>query len=67
MNCQGHEVDSEWLDFPGDYHLGIDRFYQYYDESELNQMICTTGFKIVQLFHKGGTDNSKWLVYILEK
>ena len=67
MNCQEHSVDSEWLDFHGYYHLGVERYYQYYDETELKHMIEEIGFKIVSVIHRGGTNNNKWLIFILEK
>ena len=67
MNIEGHRSTSEWLDFSGIYHLGEKRYYHYYDELELNDLIKKTGFRIVQTRYEGGSNNRKWLVYILEK
>ena len=67
MNIEEHNISSEWLDFSGVYHLGVERYYHYYDEIELNNLIEKIGFHIVQVKRDGGENNNKWLTYILEK
>ena len=67
MNRDVKKVDNEWVDFEGDYHMGEERYYNYFLQKDLNNMIEQTKFKI-QYFHtEGGENNNKWLVYVLKK
>jgi 2-polyprenyl-3-methyl-5-hydroxy-6-metoxy-1,4-benzoquinol methylase len=67
MNREIKNVDEEWVDFPNEYHMGAERYYKYFKEEEINEIISNTGYKISD-FHKEGGDNSnKWLVYVLKK
>lgn len=67
LNANLHSTGEEWLDFPGEYHMGVKRYYHYFHQSELNQLAAKTGFQI-QAFHtEGGNNNDKWLVYTLKK
>lgn len=67
MNREVKKVDNEWVDFEGDYHMGAERYYNYFLQKDLNNMIEQTKFKI-QYFHtEGGENNNKWLVYVLKK
>ena len=67
INRETKEIDSEWIDFEGEYHMGAQRFYQYFKEDELNEIIKSIGYKIYD-FHKDGGDNdNKWLIYVLKK
>lgn len=67
MNRQVREVDEEWVDFPNEYHMGADRYYKYYNEEEINQIITKIGFQIYDFHKEGGDGNNKWLVYVLKK
>ena len=67
MNRMTREVDNEWVDFPGDYHMGEDRHYSYHRDEDLRAMIAEAGFRIVDFHLEGGDANNKWLVYVLEK
>lgn len=67
MNRETHDVDSEWVDFEGEYHMGEKRFYNYFKKDELDDMISKTNFKIDKFFYEGGSSNNKWLVYVLKK
>ena len=47
--------------------MGVERYYHYYLQEELDRIIDQTRF-LIQSFHKeGGDDNNKWLVYVLQK
>lgn len=67
MNREIREVDEEWVDFSNEYHMGVDRYYKYYNEEELNNIIFKTGYKISDFHKEGGDNNNKWLVYVLRK
>ena len=34
VNKEAYEVDSEWRDFDNEYHLGAERFFQYYSKEQ---------------------------------
>lgn len=67
MNREGKSVDEEWVDFPNEYHMGADRFYKYFKEEEMNEIIKQTGFEICDFHKEGRANNNKWLVYVLKK
>ena len=67
INRECKTVDNEWVDFPDVYHLGEDRFFNYYSKEEMNRIIANTKFKIKD-FHDSIAENGiKWLVYVLIK
>lgn len=67
MNREIRNVEDEWVDFEGKFHIGIDRYYNYYYQEELDNMIKLTGFNIINFHKEGGEFNNKWLVYVLKK
>lgn len=67
MNREIKKVDNEWVDFPNEYQMGAERFYQYFSENEINELINKKGFKIYSFHKEGGENNNKWLVYVLKK
>lgn len=67
INRETRDVDEEWVDFSNEYHMGAERYYKYFNEEELNEIIITTGFKIHTFYKEGGESNNKWLVYVLKK
>lgn len=67
LNIDNYRVSSEWVDFSGTYHMGVKRFYHYYQKHELDMIIDEIGFKTVSFSCEGGKDNNKWFVYVLEK
>lgn len=67
MNREGKAVDEEWVDFPNEYHMGADRYYKYFKEEEMNEIIKQTGFEVCDFHKEGGVNNNKWLVYVLKK
>ena len=67
MNRETRSVDSEWVDFLGEYHMGVDRFYNYFRESEIRSLIAQTKYRIIDFHMEGGDNGNKWLVFVLEK
>lgn len=67
INRETREVDEEWVDFPNEYHMEAERYYKYFKEEELNEIIIKMGYKIYNFHREGGKDNNKWLVYVLKK
>jgi len=67
INRECKTVDNEWVDFLDVYHLGEDRFFNYYSKEEMDKIISSTKFKI-KYFHDSIVENCiKWLVYVLIK
>lgn len=67
MNREIKDVDEEWIDFSNEYHMGAERYYKYFSEEELNEIITKTGYQIYDFRKEGGENNNKWLVYVLKK
>jgi len=67
INRETREVDEEWVDFPNEYHMGAERYYKYFKEEDLNEIINKIGYKIYSFDKEGGKDKNKWLVYVLRK
>lgn len=67
INRETRDVDCEWVDFEGEYHMGEKRFYNYFRKEKLDDLISKTNFKIDKFFYEGGSSNNKWLVYVLNK
>ncbi|MBQ2619051.1 MAG: methyltransferase domain-containing protein [Oscillospiraceae bacterium] len=67
LNRKGHASDAEWLDFQGVYNMGAERYFHYFDEAEMREMIALAGYQIINFRHEGGTEGDKWLTFVLEK
>lgn len=67
MNREIRTVDNEWVDFEGEYHMGMERYYNYFLKEDLDNMIGQTEFHIQDFHTEGGKNNNKWLVYVLKK
>ncbi len=67
MNREIKDVDNEWIDFEGEYHMGAERYYSYFTKKDLDTIIQKTKFKIEDFHKDGGSNNNKWLVYVLRK
>lgn len=67
INRETKDVDNEWVDFEGEYHMGIERYYNYFRKNELDEMIKKTDFQVANFHTEGGKENNKWLVYTLKK
>lgn len=67
INRETKEVDNEWVDFEGEYHMGVERYYNYFRQDELDEIIGQTDFKVQDFHTEGGKNKNKWLVYVLKK
>jgi len=67
MNRENKNVENEWVDFEGEYHMGVERYYNYFYKNDLDEMINQTKFKIESFHTEGGECKNKWLVYVLKK
>lgn len=68
INTESKEnINKGWYDFPGEYHMGAERFFQHYDRSELIEIVEKAGFKIITIEKTGGKENNKWFCLALEK
>lgn len=67
INREVKDCDDEWIDFSNEYHMGAERYYNYFYEEELNSIITKIGYKISHFHKEGGEDNNEWLVYVLKK
>lgn len=67
INREIKTVDNEWIDFEGEYHMGAERYYNYFRQKELDDIIQQTKFQIEDFRKEGGDNNNKWLVYVLKK
>ena len=47
--------------------MGAERYYKYFSEEDMNEIITKTGFKVYDFHKEGGSNNNKWLVYVLKK
>ena len=67
MNRETKNIDSEWLDFDNEYHLGAERYYNYFTKTDLDDIIQQTKFQIANFEKEGGENNNKRLIYVLKK
>lgn len=67
INRETRNIDNEWVDFPNEYHMGAERYYQYFNQKNLDDIISQTKFQIQDFHKEGGDNNNKWLVYVLKK
>ncbi len=67
MNHETNNVDDEWVDFPNEYHMGAERYYNYFNEEKLTKIVTKIGYQILDFHKEGGENNNKWLVYVLKK
>ena len=62
INRETKEVDNEWVDFEGEYHMGVERYYNYFRQDELDDIISQTDFHVQDFHTEGGKNKNKWLV-----
>ena len=67
INRETRNVDNEWVDFHNEYHMGAERYYHYFEQKNLENIISKTKFRIQDFHKEGGDINNKWLVYVLKK
>lgn len=62
-----HNKDAEWIDYGGDYHMGAERFFQYYSKDDIERIIKDTGFNIIKLIERKSNSGINWLRLVIEK
>lgn len=67
INRETRNVDNEWVDFEGEYHMGAKRYYNYFSKEDLDNIIKQTKFRIEKAYKEGVENNKKWLIYVLKK
>ena len=67
INKETKSVEEEWVDFEGEYHMGQKRYYHYFSQEDLDDIIAQTNFHIKDFHKEGGENHNKWLVYTLQK
>lgn len=67
INREIKNIDNEWVDFEGEYHMGAERYYSYFSKEDLDKMIAQTKFQKIEFHKEGGESGNKWLVYVLKK
>ena len=67
INREVKDVDQEWVDFPGVYEMGVERYFNYFREADVRAMIAQTDYRIVDQHLDGISQDNKWLVFVLEK
>lgn len=67
MNREIKNIDEEWVDFSNEYHMGAERYYRYFNEKELTEIITKIGYQVYSFHKEGGENNNKWLVYVLKR
>ena len=65
LNWDLKRIDNEWLDYEGEYHIGSERFFNYFKREDLEEMIKQLNFQIKYFDYQG--DDNKWMVYVLKK
>ncbi len=67
INRKCKTVDSEWVDFPDEYHIGIERYFKYYSKAEFDEIVSKTKFKIKKFQNTIAENNINWMIYVLSK
>ena len=67
MNGENKESLGEWVDFEGVYHMGAERYYNYFIKAEIDEMVEKIGYEIISFHTEGGSNKDKWLVYVVKK
>lgn len=67
INAETKPIEEEWLDFDGEYHMGMERYYHYFKKEEIDSMVEKFPFTIKDFHLEGGKNKNKWLVYVLKK
>ena len=67
INRECKNKDNEWIDFPDVYHLGVDRYFNYYSKEDMDNIISKTKFRIYDFQDSIAENGIKWLVYVLVK
>ena len=61
-----HDCNEEWMDFGGEYEMGVKRYFAYYSKDEIIKIIKDTKFKMIFDWYEHGGHND-WFCFVLEK
>lgn len=67
INRECKNTDNEWMDFPDIYHLGVERYFNYYSKEDMDKIISKTKFKVLSCYDSIAENGIKWLIYVLKK
>lgn len=67
INRECKTASNEWTDFPGAYHVGKKRYFNYYVKEDMDKIISNTKFKIKDFQNSTSKNGVKWLIYVLKK
>ena len=67
LSVQDGNAGGEWVDYGGDYQMGAKRFFQYYAEENLRELVEQAGFRVVILKAHKSNAGIKWLYLVAEK
>jgi uncharacterized protein len=68
LNTIDHDnKDGAWVDFEGGYHMGVERYFNYYREEDADQFITDAGFAIQNKNYEGGDTGKRWIIYVVKK
>ena len=67
FNQEDSGINEQWKDFPDEYEMGEERYFAYYTEEYINDLLERIGFKIDRFFKQGGKTEEKWLCYAVKK
>lgn len=76
INREAHDGKAEeWVDFYGDYNIGTPRYYKYWYENEIRDLLVEDGFIIKTLFKDSSDavwsrkegESSRWIYIVAEK
>ena len=68
LNSEEHGgKEGEWVDFDNDYHMGVERYFNYYREETVDKILLDAGFEITEKKKEGGDSGKRWLVYVVKK
>ena len=64
INRKARHIDSEIVDFPGIFRVYAKRYFRYYQEEQLREIIKKVPFASVECFEEL---EAEWLVFVLRK
>lgn len=68
LNSAGHDGLAEaWVDYEGDYAMGVERYFKYWTEEELRKVLEEADFRIARLEFYGGKQDNRWFQVVAEK
>jgi len=62
-----NNLDSAWVDYPGAYHMGVERFFQYYSKQSILRILKNAGFELIFCEAEGGDNGRRWFNIVAKK